>query len=463
MGLDVMDLEHLEPHVDVGFYVEEGLVEDGITEAAEGENMFLLAHENKMRRSSPWRTYVILTTVSLNFFVVPGLLAGMGWALVVISMTWGYCHSFVTGLMLDKISEEKPQILSYPDLGAYIGAKLFKGNKHGRRAGYWTIWTAQALGNFLLSVANLGLCAQFFQAIFPQPCYSWWIVISYGLTLLLSQVPTFHESFGVNIISMSATAVLFVLIVVNIAITGTFEEVSYNIGNVTTVFNGIAGICFAYGGHSIYPEARREMKEPEKFKRCIYMIYATIGLTMGVIGFLGYGMFGTEAQVNLFDNLTSNVSVDIANIVILFTVFGNLVVGNILSMMAIQTVLKIPLLGWKNPRSYGMPVGVTRTLLRVAVLTLELLLALAIPFLSDLVGLTGAISSVMLTFMFPCIAYWVVFNKTMSICMKLNCAFLIALSVLVCVIGCYGAFAEVISSATAFPLFHLPCSYLDLP
>eukprot|EP00189_Rhodosorus_marinus_P007961 CAMPEP_0184748920 /NCGR_PEP_ID=MMETSP0315-20130426/23900_1 /TAXON_ID=101924 /ORGANISM="Rhodosorus marinus, Strain UTEX LB 2760" /LENGTH=458 /DNA_ID=CAMNT_0027225057 /DNA_START=143 /DNA_END=1519 /DNA_ORIENTATION=- len=458
-----MDPEHLEPQIDADYDVEETEVKDANAESAEGVNLFLQEQEGKLRRSTPLKTYLMITAMTLNYFMVPGFFAGMGWALAVVVLIWGWSHSLITGLMLDKVSEDKPQILSYPDLGAYIGAKLFKGNKHGRRAGYWTIWTAQALGNFLLSVANLGLCAQFFQAIFPQPCYSWWIVISYGLTLLLSQVPTFHESFGVNIISMSATAVLFVLIVVNIAITGTFEEVSYNIGNVTTVFNGIAGICFAFGGHAIFPEARREMKEPEKFKQSIYWMYATLGIAMAAVGFLGYGMFGTEAKINIFDNFTWNVSVVVGNIFMLLAFFGALVIGNIISMMAIQTVLKIPLVGWGKPLSYGMPVGLTRTLFRVALVTLELFLALLIPFIGDLVGLTGAFSSTILTFMFPCIAYWVVFRKRISIYMKLVCAVMIVLSAFIFIVGAYGAVLGLVDAANAFRPFNLPCSYLDLP
>ncbi|KAJ8905582.1 hypothetical protein NDN08_002089 [Rhodosorus marinus] len=463
MGRDFMDPEHLEPHIDADYDAEETSIKDGSAEATEGVNTFLQEQEEKLRRSTPWKTYIMITAMTLNYFMVPGFFAGMGWVLAVVVLVWGWTHSLVTGLMLDKVSERKPQILSYPDLGAYVGAKLFKGSKHGRRAGFWTIWVAQAIGNFLISVANLGFCAQFFQAIFPQPCYTWWIVISYGFTVVLSQVPTFHESYGVNLISMFAMTVLFVLIVVNIAITGRLEEVSYNIGNVTTVFNGIAGICFAFGGHAIFPEARREMKEPEKFKQSIYWTYATLGFTMIVVGFLGYGMFGTEAELNIFDNFTWNVSVTIGNVLMLLAFFGALVIGNIISMMAIQTILKIPLLGWRKPISYGMPAGVTRTLLRVTLVTLQLFLALLIPFIGDLVGLTGAFSSTILTFLFPCIAYWVVFNKEMSIYMKLTCAFLIVLSVLICVVGAYGALVGLIASATAFPPFQLPCSYLDLP
>ncbi|KAJ8908603.1 hypothetical protein NDN08_005308 [Rhodosorus marinus] len=463
MGQDLMDPEHLEPQIDADYDVEETAVKDTNAEYAEGVNTFLHEQEEKLRRSTPLKTYIMITAMTLNYFMVPGFFGGMGWALAVVVLIWGWSHSLITGLMLDKVSEAKPQILSYPDLGAYIGAKLFKGSKHGRRAGYWIIWTAQALGNFLISVANLGFCAQFFQAIFPQPCYIWWIVISYGFVLFLSQVPTFHESFGVNFVSLSASLVLFVLIIVNMAITGTLEEVSYNIGNITTVFNGIAGICFAFGGHAIFPEARREMKQPEKFKQSIYWMYATLGLAMAVVGFMGYGIFGTEAKINIFDNFTWNASVAAGNIFMLLAFFGALVIGNIISMMAIQTVLKIPLLGWGKPKSYGMPAGVTRTLLRVALVTLELFLALLIPFIGDLVGLTGAFSSTILTFMFPCIAYWVVFNKRMSIYTKLVCAFLIVLSVFICIIGAYGALVGLVDAAHAFEPFNLPCSYLDLP
>ncbi|KAJ8902618.1 hypothetical protein NDN08_005938 [Rhodosorus marinus] len=463
MGLDFLDPEHLEPHIDADYDAEENAVKDANAEAAEGANTFLHEQEEKLRRSGPFKTYLMLIAVTLNFLMVPGFFSGMGWALAVVVLVWGWSHSLVTGLMLDKISEDKPQILSYPDLGGYVGAKLFKGSKHGRRAGFWIIWTSQAIGQFLISVANLGFCAQFFQAIFPQPCYTWWIVISYGFTVFLSQIPTFHESFGVNVLSMSSMAVLFVLIIVNIAVTGKLEEVSYNIGNVTTVFNGMAGICFAFGGHALFPEARREMKEPEKFKVSIYWMYATLGVTMVVVGFLGYGMFGTEAQINIFDNFTWNVSVTVGNVFMLLAFFGALVIGNIISMMAVQTVLKIPLLGWRKPRSYGMPAGVTRVLLRASIVTLELLLALLIPFIGDLVGLTGAFSSTILTFLFPSIAYWVIFNKRISIYMKLFCALLIVLSVVICVAGAYGSMVGLIESATAFPPFNLPCSYLDLP
>lgn len=458
-----MDPEHLEPHMNVDYDAEETVVKDGNEEAAEGVDKFLHDQEGKLRRSNMWQTYIMITAMTLNYVMVPGFFAGMGWALSVVVLAWGWTHSLVTGLMLDKVSEQKPQILSYPDLGAYVGAKLSNGSKHGRRAGFWTIWTSQAIGNFLISVANLAFCAQFFQAIFPQPCYTWWIVISYGLTVVLSQVPTFHESYAVNLVSMAALAVLFVLIIVNICLTGRSEDVIYAIGDVSTAFNGIAGICFAFGGHAIFPEARREMKQPEKFRQSIYWAYATLGITMMVVGFLGYGMFGNEAQINIFDNFTMNASVTVGLVLMLLAFFGALVIGNIVSMMAIQTVLKIPLLGWRKPTSYGMPAGVTRTLLRVAIVTLELFLALLIPFIGDLVSLTGALSSGILTFMFPVVAYWVVFNKSMSIYSKVTCALLIGLSILIVCIGVYGAMVGLISSATVYPPFQLPCSYLDLP
>ncbi|KAJ8905583.1 hypothetical protein NDN08_002090 [Rhodosorus marinus] len=463
MGGESMDPEHMEPHIDEDYDAEETAVKDANAEAAEGANTFLHKQEPKLRRSSPFKTYVLITVVSLSYSMVPGFFAGMGWGLATAILVWGWTHSLITGLMLDEISEHKPQILSYPDMGAYVGAKLFNGNKHGRRAGFWIIWTSQAMGAFLMSVASLAFCAQFFQAIFPQLCYNWWIVISYGLVVLFCQIPTFHDSFAINIVSWTALAVLFILIVVNICVTGRLEEVRYNIGNVTTVFNGIAGISFAYGGHAVFPEARREMKEPKKFQQSIYGLYATFAVANVVVGFLGYGMFGTEADVNIFNNFTWNVSVTIGNVLMLVAFFGSLVIGNVLSMMAIQTVLKIPLIGWRKPKSYGMPTGVTRTLLRVGMITLQLLLALLIPFIGDLVGLTGAFASTILTFMFPCLAYWVVFNKGMSIYMKMVCAFLIVLSVLIGVAGSYGALLGLISNATAFPPLHLPCNHLDLP
>jgi len=462
MGLDLMDPEHLE-HEDIAYDEEVASAFDANVKASEEADTFLHAQADQMRRSSSWRTYVMLIAVTINYVMVPGFFASIGWALAVIVLFWGWGHSLITGLMLDKVSEAKPQILSYPDLGTYVGAKLTKGSKHGRRAGFWIIWVSQAIGNFLISVANLGFCAQFFQAIFPQPCYIWWVVISYGITVVLCQVPTFHESYGVNMQSIISYAVLFVLIIVNMIITGKVPDVNYEIGDVPDLFNGIAGICFAFGGHAVFPEARREMREPKRFKVTIYWMYATLGISMAVCGFLGYGLFGSEAEINIFDNLTYNASVIVGNVLILLAFFGALVIGNIITMMSVQTVLKIPLLGWIEPKSYGMPVGVTRVLLRVVIVSLELFLALLIPFIGDLVGLTGAFSSVILTFMFPPIAYWVVFKKSMSIYTKLVCALLICLSALILVIGCYGALVGIISSASAFAPFNLPCSYLDLP
>ncbi|KAJ8902663.1 hypothetical protein NDN08_005983 [Rhodosorus marinus] len=462
MDPEVMDPEHVGPHSDVDYDAEEAVVKGSNEDTAEGVNQFLHGHATRMKRSSPYHTYLAITALTINFVMVPGFFSGMGWALAVIVLCWAWSHSFITGLMLDKVCEDKPQILSYPDLGAYVAAKLTKGSKHGRLAGYWTTWAAQALGTYLVSVASMAFCAQFLQAIFPQPCYSWWIVIAYGVTIVLTQIPTFHETIGINLLSMSCFTALFILILVNMGITGPVENVSYSLGNADAILNGISGFSFAFGGHSVFLEARREMKRPEKFKYSIYGMYATLGFSMSVIGYTGYGLWGDQAQINILSNFDWNASITVGNVFMLMAFLAPLVIGNILTMMCIQTVLKIPLLGWRKPQKYGMPAGVTRTIFRVTLVTTELILALLIPFISDLVSLTGALSTTFLTFMFPCIAYWTIFNKRMTIYAKLGCALLIGLSFVVGFTGLYAAISGLISNASKFAPFHLPCSYLDL-
>jgi len=115
MGLDLMDPEHLE-HEDIAYDEEVASAFDANVKASEEADTFLHAQADQMRRSSSWRTYVMLIAVTINYVMVPGFFASIGWALAVIVLFWGWGHSLITGLMLDKVSEAKPQILSYPDL-----------------------------------------------------------------------------------------------------------------------------------------------------------------------------------------------------------------------------------------------------------------------------------------------------------------------------------------------------------
>lgn len=62
----------------------------------------------------------------------------------------------------------------------------------------------------------------------------------------------------------------------------------------------LGNMAYAYGGHGVFPESLREMREPEQWPAVMRWMYTGMVPMYLVCSIVGYAAYGNFAQVGLF-------------------------------------------------------------------------------------------------------------------------------------------------------------------
>lgn len=74
------------------------------------------------------------------------------------------------------------------------------------------------------------------------------------------------------------------------------------------ILSGITGIMYAFGGHGLYPELMREMKEPERWRTVVMWTFGIVVPMYFAVGLLGYYSYGGNARANINLNYPRNTA-----------------------------------------------------------------------------------------------------------------------------------------------------------
>lgn len=134
------------------------------------------------------------------------------------------------------------------------------------------------------------------------------------------------------------------------------------------VFLGLTAFAYAFGGHGMYPEEWREMREPSGWARVLRLTYAAVLPLYFACGLLGYAAYGDFANANINANFPPNLANHASILVQMAQEVYFLLSTNLVIMLAVELAVGLDPAAACSPRWHGLPPWVGRLLLRSALL-----------------------------------------------------------------------------------------------
>ncbi|XP_027337583.1 amino acid transporter AVT1H [Abrus precatorius] len=164
-------------------------------------------------------------------------------------------------------------------------------------------------------------------------------------------------------------------------------------------FPSISGLyIFGYGGHIVFPDLYKAMKDPSKFTKVSIVSFTVVTTIYTTLGFMGAKMFGNDIKSQI--TLSMPPEQIVTKIALWATVLTPMTKYALeFTPLAIQLEHALP----------SAMSGKTKMIIRSCVGSLLLLviltLALSIPYFEHVLSLTGSLVSAAICLIFPCAFY----------------------------------------------------------
>ena len=157
-----------------------------------------------MGRTPTWN----ITLNSIMYMAVPlsmpATMAAAGWLWGAVWFTYCSVATYWTGLIIGRVFDAHPTLTTYPVMAAEGFAQLCMARTGGNlaRAHGWRVFgrrlvlVMQFVTYYLDTVTQMIYVAQFFGQLLPgaKVCQWTWLVVVWGISVPLMQIPTFHAS-----------------------------------------------------------------------------------------------------------------------------------------------------------------------------------------------------------------------------------------------------------------------------
>ncbi|KAK7280861.1 hypothetical protein RIF29_08396 [Crotalaria pallida] len=164
-------------------------------------------------------------------------------------------------------------------------------------------------------------------------------------------------------------------------------------------FPSISGLyVFGYGGHIVFPNLYKAMKDPSKFTKVSIVSFTVVTTLYTTMGFMGAKMFGNDVKSQI--TLSMPPKKIVTKIALWATVLTPMTKYALeLAPLAIQLEHKLP--SSMNGRIKMLIRGCIGSILLLLILTL----ALSVPYFEHVLSLTGSLVSVAISLIMPCVFY----------------------------------------------------------
>ncbi|CAL5203664.1 unnamed protein product [Lathyrus oleraceus] len=165
----------------------------------------------------------------------------------------------------------------------------------------------------------------------------------------------------------------------------------------------ISGLyVFCYGGHIVFPDLYKSMKDPSKFTKVSIVSFTIVIAFYTSMGFMGAKMYGNDIQSQITLSMPSN------QIITKIALWATVLVP--MTKYALEFAPFAIHLEQTLPNSLN---GRTKLVIRGCVASFLLLtilvLALSVPYFEHVLSLTGSLLSVAICLVFPCVFYLKIF------------------------------------------------------
>eukprot|EP00730_Choanoeca_flexa_P000149 TRINITY_DN10068_c0_g1_i1.p1 TRINITY_DN10068_c0_g1~~TRINITY_DN10068_c0_g1_i1.p1 ORF type:complete len:500 (+),score=98.61 TRINITY_DN10068_c0_g1_i1:103-1602(+) len=207
------------------------------------------------------------------------------------------------------------------------------------------------------------------------------------------------------------------------------------------VVNSITIMAFAYGGHALMPDILAEMKDQKQFPKAVYYSQGFMFINYAIIGFVGYAAYGNAVQspitlslppdgVSIFTNILLLLHVGVA-----YCINSTVFVRNLFDAI------------WPG----FVHTSTDRTLLRrrwgglsLGVLLLSFMVAVVIPYFSDLMDVYASISIFALSIWVPALLMLLAKQGSLSIALLMFNVMLIVIAFVFSGLGTWAAFDDLV-------------------
>lgn len=378
---------------------------------------------------------------SVNVLIGIGLLAlplafkHSGWVVGVPTLVICAFLTFCSAEILSRCMDTDPTLMTYSDL-AYVtfGTK-----------GRTLISILFSLDLLASGVALIILFADSLNALFPSISINQFKIIAF----LVLTPPSFLPLNILSLISLlgisstiSVVGVIFISGFLKKSTPGSLVEfASTNLypKSWNDALIAIGLLLSPFGGHSIFPNLKVDMRHPDKFKDCLKTTYAITLLTdlsMAVIGFL---MFGS----NVLDEVTKSV--------LTTTGYPKWTYIVICALMSLVPLSKTPLnarpiitildhlcgtftISEYKGSEYVFKYAL-RLFLRVFVNAVFVFVAVVFPAFDKIVALMGSSLCFILCLILPCLFYLKICKETITKSEKILCYIVITISTILSIVA----------------------------
>ncbi|KAI8003515.1 Amino acid transporter AVT1H [Camellia lanceoleosa] len=236
----------------------------------------------------------------------------------------------------------------------------------------------------------------------------------------------------------SGGILMSVVIFATVACTAVFGGVEVNkevavlrLGNIPA----ISGLyIFSFGGHVVFPDLYREMRDPSKFTKVSIVSFSLVTALYTTLAFMGAKMFGPEVNPQITLSMPRNlIFTKIALWATVLTPMSKYALE--FAPFAMQLERTLSKYCSMKSRTRLIIRGCVGSCLLLAILTL----ALSVPYFEYVLSLTGSLVSVAVCVIFPCTFYTKVFWTQISKPMLI-------LNVTLVLLGCFLGASGTISS-----------------
>eukprot|EP00884_Botryococcus_braunii_P006433 jgi/Botrbrau1/15791/Bobra.4_1s0142.1 len=290
-----------------------------------------------------------------------------------------------------------------------------------------------------------------------NPGVSVWIVVFSAVQLIVIQIRSFHSLTYVSLFGAFASIFYSMVAFITTVSEGKQENVSYSVQGDRSkpnllfgIFNSIATMMFAYGGHNIALEIQATLpRPPSTYKRMMRGVWAAFILTpicYYTVAISGYWAYGRSVEPNILLSLGRPKGlIAAANLfVFLHVVAGYQVYTFPLIDMYDQVAVKRGI----NPGNV-----LWRLAVRSAMVVFTAVIACLIPFFGDLMGFLGAIAVTPTTYIMPCILWLIAMKPRWTHWTFWFCYLSLPITFSIMILGSIGSIRNIITSASTYGTF----------
>ncbi|KAL5214453.1 hypothetical protein ABZP36_003605 [Zizania latifolia] len=397
-----------------------------ITRLADPRDAWLPITESRSGNAYYAAFHSLSSGIGFQALVLPAAFVFLGWTWAIVCLTMAFVWQLYTLWLLVKLHEPVASGTRYSRY-MHLATTGF-GEKWGKILALLPVMYLSAGNCTALIIVGGSSMKLLFNIACGQVCLARplttveWYLVFVCVAVLLSQLPNLNSIAGVSLVGAAAAVAYCTMIWVVSVAKGRVPGVSYNPVKVTSevdgaigILNGLGIIAFAFRGHNLVLEIQATMPSTLKHPSHVPMwkgvkaAYIIIAFCLYPVAIGGFWAYGDQIPPNgilsaLYKFHSRDVSRLVLGLAALLVIVNCLTTCQIYAMPVFDSMEA----GYVHKKNRPCPWWL-RAGFRAFFGAVNLLIAVALPFLSELAGLLGGIS-LPVTLAYPCFM-WVAIMK----------------------------------------------------